>query len=237
MVKVRKSPQEKKQLEYARDHFTFGWRSSRMFPRTWKRKKAHINREYRRKSQAVLTQVKPEAAADDIESIADDLTAARFRKSISRKRQRKVGTVTVGQKVKKKLEKREDAAGRRVRSRQQDDRRVASAIRILSSLEGDALLDVVRRAALLAGPKREEELKRVLGSRGLVNEALYFLYLVMAGSVFELGALQRNPKLNETLGNWAEKARGILARDQRAATSKREEKRATRKKISRKYIP
>ena len=46
----RKSPQEKKELEYTKDHFTFGWNSSRAFPKTWKRKKTNLNREYRRKS-------------------------------------------------------------------------------------------------------------------------------------------------------------------------------------------
>ena len=35
MAKERKSPQEKKSLEYTRDHFTFAEHSS--FPKTWKR--------------------------------------------------------------------------------------------------------------------------------------------------------------------------------------------------------
>lgn len=237
MAKERKSPQLKKELEYTRDRFTFGWHSSRMFPRTWKRKKAHANREYRRKSQAVLTRVKPEVSAHDVESIGDDLTSARFRKSISRKRLRKVGTVTIGQKIKKKLENREETAGRRVKSRQQDDRRAASAIAILSRLEGDALIDVARRAEMLCGPRQARELGRVLQSSDPVDHALYFLYLVMVGSAFELRALRRQPELNTALRNWAEKAGRILGRDQRAAASKREQKQAARKKNSKRYIP
>jgi len=97
MAKERKSPQQKKELEYTRNHFTFGWVSSRNFPQTWKRKKARVNRNYRHKSEEILAQAKPGIASDDVESIADDLTAARFQKSISRKRLRKVGTVTVGE--------------------------------------------------------------------------------------------------------------------------------------------
>jgi len=112
MAKERKSPQQKKELELTRDHFTRGWHSSRMFPRTWKRKKVGANREYRQKSEELLAQAKPGIGALDIELIADDPTAARFQKSVIRKRLHKIGTVTVGEKVKDKLERRAEAVGR-----------------------------------------------------------------------------------------------------------------------------
>ena len=106
MAKERKSPQQKKELEQTKDHFTPGWQSSRLFPKTWKRKKTRVNREYRRKSEELLAPAKPGIAADDLELIADDLTAARFQKSVSRTRLHKIGTITVGEKVKRKLERR-----------------------------------------------------------------------------------------------------------------------------------
>jgi hypothetical protein len=112
MPKEPKSPQRKKELEYERDHFTFGWNSSRRFPKTWKRKKAQINRESRRKSQELLVGIKPGTEAGALEGIADDLTAARLQKSVSRKRLHKTGTVSVGEKVRRKLEWRRDAVGR-----------------------------------------------------------------------------------------------------------------------------
>ena len=71
----RKSPQEKKELEYTKGHFTFGFKSSRMFPKTWKRKKTQANRQYRRKSQELLAGLKP--GMDEEGLISDDLTAAR----------------------------------------------------------------------------------------------------------------------------------------------------------------
>ena len=80
MAKERKSPQEKKSLEYTRDHFTFAEHSS--FPTTWKRKKTHANREFRRKSAELLVQAKSGMAVDDVALIADDLTASLFQKSL-----------------------------------------------------------------------------------------------------------------------------------------------------------
>jgi hypothetical protein len=48
--------------------------------------------------------------------IADDLTVALFQKSVVRKTLRKTGTVTVDEKVERKLVKREQSIGRRARS-------------------------------------------------------------------------------------------------------------------------
>src|SRR5260370_33244988 len=140
MAKERQSLQRKKELEYARDQCTFGWVSSRNFPQTWTRKKARVNRNYRHRSEEILARAKPGIASNDVESIADDLTAARFQKSISRKRLRKVGTVTVGEKVKIKLENRKGVAERRIRRDQRYDSSAFSAIQTLTSLEGEQLV-------------------------------------------------------------------------------------------------
>ena len=232
MVRERKSPQQKKQLEYTKDHFTFGWYSSRMFPTTWKRKKARANREYRRKSEKLLTQAKPGIAVDDVELLADDLTAARFQKSIIRKRLHKTGTVTVSEKVKRKLQRREESAGRKVLRRQHDDNVATSAVTALRALGGEELVSVVRRADLLCGERSVSELNRVMQSKNPIDHALHFLYRVSWGSALEIDALRRNQELDKALGIWMEKAKRILRRDKRAVETKLRQKQTARKKLT-----
>src|SRR5437667_4654611 len=256
MAKERKSTQEKKHLEYTKDHFTFGWHSSRMFPKTWRLKKTRVNREYRRKSEQLLARTKSGIPADvrdvalkgasppvtctlsrdinglrgDVELVADDFTAARFR-SVVRKRLRKTGTVTVGEKVKRKLERRQDAVGRNVQRRQHYDGAATSAISTLRLLDGEKLAEVVRHADLLCGARNAEELKRVLQSSDPIDRALHFLYRIASGSAFELDALRRKPELVRELATWMERANRILNRDKRAVERKVDQKRATQKKL------
>ena len=230
MAKERKSPQQKKELELSRDHFTPGWQSSRMFPRTWKRKKVRANREYRRKSEELLAQAKPGIGAQYIELIADDLTAARFQKSVIRKRLHKIGTVTVGARVKDKLERRAEAVGRNVRNHERYDRAAASTVKTLSSLAGEELLGVVRRAGLLCRDGNEDERRRVRQSTDAVDRALYFVSLVCSGSGFELDALRRNPQLDKALEAWIRKAARMLDRGKRVRDEKLQQKETARKK-------
>lgn len=232
MAKERKSPQQKKQLEYTRDHFTFGWNSSRSFPKTWKRKKTHINRENRHKSQEILASLKSGMEANELEAIADDFTAARFQKSVSRKRLRKTGTVTVGEKVKRKLEWRRDAVGRRSQSHKNNDRWAAVAVDTLSSLQGKELTDAVLRADLICNKRNAAELDRVVQlPRNAVDSALLFLYGLSTGLHPLVSALGRNPELVERLTIWDEKASRILERNRRTREQKLEEKQTARKKV------
>jgi hypothetical protein len=232
MAKERKSPQEKKQLEYNRDHFTFGWNSSRSFPQRWNRKKARLNRQFRRKSEHILAEAKPGVAAEDVDRIADDLTAARFQKSVSRKRLRKTGTVTVGEKVRSKLERRAEAVGRRVRSQQRHEEAAISsansAVPVLNSLRGEELVNIVRRADQLCNSKSAAEFKLVLLSKQPVDRALYFLYRLSYGSAHDLGALRQNPELEKALGSWMAKANRILERERQARDRELAEKKSTR---------
>lgn len=223
----KKSPQEKKQLEYSRGHFTFFKHSS--FPKTWKRKKNHANRQYRRKTEELLAGLKPGMGEDDL--TCDDLTAARFQKSITRKRLYKQSTVTLGEKVKAKLEKREATVGRRVKRHQYYDREAASAISTLSSLDGEKFVDVVRHADILCDTRNADELLRVQQSLDPVDKALHFLYRVASGSGFELEALRRNPQLDKELAVWIERAKRILNRNHRAVETKLDQTRATKKKL------
>ena len=203
-----------------------------MFPTTWKRKKARANREYRRKSEKLLTQAKPGIAVDDVELLADDLTAARFQKSVIRKRLHKMGTVTVGEKVKRKLERRKESVGRKVQSHQHYDNAATLAISTLASLDGEKLVGVVRRADLLCGRRNADELKRVQQSNDPIDRALCFLYRLGWGSAHEFDVLRRNQGLDKALGSWMEKANRILRRDKRAVETKLDEKQRARKKLT-----
>jgi hypothetical protein len=214
MAKERKSPQEKKEIENTRGHFTFGWHSSRSFPRTWKRKKARVNRNYRRKSDEILAQAKPGIDSGAVEAIADDLTAARFQKSVSRKRLRKTGVVSVGEKVQRKLERRQEAVGRHDRRDQRYDGSAVAAVKTLASLEGEELVEFVRRADRMLN-RGSATLKGVLPGKDNLDRALYFLYLVAAGSHLEVDALRRNPDSDKSFRGWVAKANRILASEDR----------------------
>ena len=189
------------------------------------------NRDYRRKSEEVLAEVKPGIASDDVESVADDLTAARFRKSISRKRLHKTGTVTIGEKVKIKLEKREDAVGRNVRRHRSNLQEAAAAVSALRALRGDKLIDVVRRADRLCTSHNADELKRVRQSDDPVDRAIFFLYGLSWGSVAKLDGLKMNPELDRDFRVWVEKANRIIERDKRERERKSDQKDAARKKL------
>jgi hypothetical protein len=230
MAKERKTPQEKKSLEYTRDHFTFAEHSS--FPKMWKRKKTHANREYRRKSGELLVQAKPGMGADDVALIADDLTAALFQKSVVRKPLRKTGTVTVGEKVERKLMKREQSVGRRARSHEPYDLAADSAIRTLTSIKGENLVDVVRRACVLCGGGNPEEWVRLQQSSDPLDQALHFLQQLSYGSAYEIDAVRRNEELRASLAAWVTKANRILARDRRAIEKKNDQKKMTGKKLN-----
>src|SRR5437773_318836 len=221
MAKERKSPQEKKHLEYTKDHFTFGWHSSRMFPKTWRLKKTRVNREYRRKSEQLLARTKSGIPAD-VRDVALKGASPPVTCTLSRdiKGLRKTGTVTVGEKVKRKLERRQDAVGRNVQRRQHYDGAATSAISTLRLLDGEKLAEVVRHADLLCGARNAEELKRVLQSSDPIDRALHFLYRIASGSAFELDALRRKPELVRELATWMERANRILNRDKRAVERK-----------------
>jgi hypothetical protein len=222
MAKQRKSPQEKKSLEYTRDSFTFAQHSS--FPKTWKRKKTRANRELRRKSDELLSHAKPGMEAEEMALVAEDMTAALFQKSVVRKALRKTGTVTVGEKVERKLAKREGSVGRRTRSHEPYDRAANSAVQILTSLEGKKFDEVVRRAGILLGALNAKEWLRLRLSTDPLDQALYFLHQLTNGSGYEIGAMCRNEELGAKLNAWVAKANRVLARDQRAVERKAAQK-------------
>jgi hypothetical protein len=112
----KKTPTEKKDAAYEKDHYTFAWNSAHGFQKSWKKKKNRVNRVVRRKSKALLhgieglshTELSPEQ-----ESFTDQL----FRKGLSKKKLRKIGVVKLREKVEQKIADRQNHAGFNVRSK------------------------------------------------------------------------------------------------------------------------
>ncbi|HET9373974.1 MAG TPA: hypothetical protein VFO40_03320 [Chthoniobacterales bacterium] len=229
MPNERKSPQQKKQLEYARDHFSGGFNSARDFHKGWRRKKARVNRQYRRKSDELLASVKPGLDAGDAEVVSEDITAPRFQKSVSRKRLKKIGVITMGERVKCRLQRRDEAVKRRVLEREYYDHAAAQAVKTLESMSDEKLLAVVNRMQLLL-KGNVEELTRVLCSRDPLDQALRFLRAVNIGSARELDALRRNPELCWDFRKWIQKPDRIMAKAKRAQEKNQQEKEAARQR-------
>jgi|SRR5579872_1605367 len=231
MSKDRKSPQQKKELECSKDHFAGGFNSSAHgFAKGWRRKKARVNREYRRKSDELLAPLKPGLKVQDVELISDELTPAHLQKSITRKRLHKIGVITMGERVKKRLQRRAETTGRNVLQHDHFDQAAADAVRTLNHLSGEVLVRVVIRAELLR-KRNGDEWKRVRNSDDPIDQALSFLYAVSLGSSRELGALRRNPALNRALGSWIQKANRIMAKEQRKQERKKNEKETARQRL------
>lgn len=220
---TRKSPQEKKELEYSKDHFTPGFDSSRMFPRTWKRKKTQANRQYRRKSQELLAGLKPGMSEDDL--IPDDLTASRFQKSVSRKRLHKQGTITLGEKVKLTLEHRAEMVGRRVNRKREAEAWANSALSTLNSLQGEKLIAFVRRADRYRHGSLDERL-HVMSSQDPLDRAICFLgridYGSGGGSAHEIYVVCRNPELRKGFETWLMKFEKLITPKQQNKARRRQ---------------
>jgi hypothetical protein len=229
MPKERKSPQQKKQLEYTRDHLSGGFNSARGFRKGWRRKKARVNREYRRKSDELLAPVKPGLAAEDAEAVSENLTSSHLQKSVSRQRLNKIGVIGMGEGVKRRLQRRAETVGRRVQEHQHYDREAAHALKNLQSLPADNMPAIVNRMGLLM-KGNVEELRRVMFSRDPIDQALSFLRAVIIGSARELNALQRNPELCQGFRRWIRKADRIIAKTKRAQERKQQEKDAARRR-------
>jgi hypothetical protein len=106
----KKTPKEKKDAAYEKDHYTFAGNSPRGFQKSWKKKKNRVNRVVRRKSKDLLhsveglsyTELSPEQ-----ESFTDQL----FRKGLDKKKLRKIGVVSLQEKVEQKMADRQNHSG------------------------------------------------------------------------------------------------------------------------------
>jgi ribosomal 50S subunit-recycling heat shock protein len=192
MAKPRKSPQQKKTLELENDHFTFGRHSDRAFRKIWKGKKVKVNRQYRRKSDQLLVGAKVEMSAEDVELVAAEITAAHLKESVTRKRLRKGGTVTVGDKIKIKLKKRQETTGRRVKERNDCDILVARTLQTVRTLSEAKFLEFAKLAERLSRGGDPLEYQRLYRSTDPADIAVMFLHKITWGSAAELESLRRN---------------------------------------------
>jgi hypothetical protein len=101
----KKTPQEKKEAAYEKDHYTFPWASPHSFRKSWKKKKNHVNRVVRRKSKNLLQQVE-KSSYEKFGPEEESLTAELFRKGLGRKKLRKTGVVSLQEKINRKREYR-----------------------------------------------------------------------------------------------------------------------------------
>ncbi len=210
MAKERKSPQEKKQLEYTRDHLYSGGESAHGFRKTWPLKKALANREFRQKSGQLLRQVKPEMTIEDAEGVTSEVTATRVEKSVSRRRLVKWGPTSVGDAVKFKRERRAETAGRRVKKQRKSGDLVAESLQTLNSLEGNRLKDVARRAFQLISRHGHESFA-LSQSLDPTDRAIYVFSEVcrdhrcLCGNADFIDSIRRNAELCRQFRTWVKK--------------------------------
>jgi hypothetical protein len=226
-----KSPQEKKQLASTRDHFTGGYNSTRKFVKNWKRKKALVNREFRRKADQPLLKAKPGTPSDDVESVAAEITVESLQRSTLRKRLKKVGTVTVGEKVRSSLKKRRLAAGRRVQQKATHDRRFIETMAALRTLDDENLTDVLVRSWHPRKSFGVDEHSRIYSSLDPIDRAMMFFYDVSRGSAPEQAALCGNIELLGELERMIKRANRVLARKRLPTARKQLEQQALKAKL------
>jgi len=235
MAQERKSPQEKKQLEYTRDHFTYGNASHRAFPKVWRRKKAYVNRSFRRKSDDLFAQAKPGIGAEDAAAIGEGVTTARIARFHAEKRLYKSGTVSVGERIRHKLQRRKETVGRRPKNSAKYDRMAAAAVNTVTALEGNELKMVAHRMSRLCQRGDPIEFQRIQQSSDPIDQALKFFERIFRGSAPERLALRRSNALCKAWCDWIDVANRILQRDRRPFQTKAEEKLATEKKLKAMY--
>jgi hypothetical protein len=227
--KKPKSPQLKKELSFKKDHFTFA-EYPHAFRRNWRNKKVRANRKYRRKIEQLLAPAQKLIPAKDAESVVEDLTTTFFKNSIG-SRLRKSGTVTVGEKVNIKLEKRKQMVGRRVNSHRKYDLLVEQAVNMLTTLPPGDLAKFLKRAKKLLQGGDPVEWMRVGQSHNEVDRALWFLERVERGDGYFHDALGRNQQLCAIFHEWQKEANRILTKEARPSLQKYEEKRSIERRL------
>ena len=230
MPRQQKTPQQKKQFELKKDHFTFA-KNPHAFRKGWKEKKAEANRQDRRKSDGLLAVAKPQNSADDVEALVGDVTATHLKKSVSHKRLHKWSTVALGEKIEIKSQKRQDTIDRRAKGRRNWDRVVQSAVTTLLALEGDELVQVVKRIAGLIQGGDPMEWMRTYQSKDRLSRTIFFVEQINRGNGLYLNALRRNQELCKEFNSWIVKADRVLAKERRPAQRKLDEKAAIEKKV------
>lgn len=143
MAKERKSPQEKKELEYKRDRHEFAWHSDKGLPLARPRRKAGINRKYRHKADTAVRQVVKNDDLGNTSDISNELIA----NGIFRRRLSKVPPPTLKEAIAEKLQRRQQRESRKPTKVEKCYREGTSAIEALErmdALESLKFLDLLK---------------------------------------------------------------------------------------------
>lgn len=231
MAKSPKSPQEKKELALKKDHVPLGGESIHGFRKTWPKKKALANREYRRKSDELLTRTKTGDSAEDAELIVGDITATQLKKSISRKRLVKWGAISLERAIEHKFEKREETVGRRANKKHRADSQVASVLSTLEDLGSHALKAfLIKLDAILRGSDPLKWLQ-ISQSPDPLNQAIFVLEQIARGNAIYCDSLERNREFCVRYRAWRQKAVTVMEKMRRPAQRKLEDKAVNQKKV------
>ena len=106
-----------------------------------------------------------------------------------------------------------------------------SAVSALLALEGDELVQVVRRIAGLIQGGDPIDWMRTYQSRDRLARTIFFVEQVNRGNCQYIEALRRNQELFKAFKSWAVKANRILAKQKRTIQRKLDEKSATEKRV------
>ncbi|MEK0451406.1 MAG: hypothetical protein RL088_3674 [Verrucomicrobiota bacterium] len=101
-MKTPKTPQQKKQLSYERDHVVEGCNTDKGTRKSWPRKETRIERKFRRKVAQTVRTVSADTA-DDMDSAV---------RSITRQKAKKWGATPLGEAVTDHLQARVEREGR-----------------------------------------------------------------------------------------------------------------------------
>jgi hypothetical protein len=107
MMKRKLTPAEKKKIAYKKDHRTHTGESDRGMRRTWNKRKAYLNRKYRRITDHALKKAIQPSAIDELTRGDDGTTRELIRKGLTReKNPTKWGVSSLRDWVGEKLESR-----------------------------------------------------------------------------------------------------------------------------------
>src|SRR6202140_5916922 len=134
-MKKKLTPTEKKEIPYKKDHRIRTGESDRGMRRSWNKRKARLNRKYRRLTDHALRKAIQPRAVDDL-MIGDDApTRELIRKGLTReKNPKKWGVLSLRDLVKERLESRNTP---RETKRQRNERVARACIDGILSLERD----------------------------------------------------------------------------------------------------
>jgi hypothetical protein len=159
------------------------------------------------------------------------VTVSQLHKSVPRKSLHKWGTVSLGEKIESKLQKRRESIDRRAKGKRNWDKVVQSAVTTLLALEGDELVQVIKRIAGLIKGGDPVDWMRTYQSKDELARTIFFVEQVNRGNCDYIEALRRNQELCKAFQTWAAKANRILAKQMQPAQRKLEQKAATERKV------